>query len=407
MAVPLFWVRSTRLNCSVGLMPAILRRLHAGTEAMKRLRRTNTASVVLRHLSQPDDPGSNLQIEVNRVRWRDLSFLRRPRQQIVLNQPFSHWPAGDPFQAGMRQLMPLVRSLDRVSIARGEGRLLGHAVFRVSPPDERWMLESVGSSTGVYEAEPIWEQLFRYSVMAAGLEGAKRLYARLPTGSSLIESARRTGFAPYATEHVLTSSESSATTANPDVRRQTPSDVWSIHQLYMAIVPRQVQYAEAVTSHYWDANARQQGDERVTGWLYEDGNHILGYVRITTRTDRHVLEFITNPDHRDVMNDLVQTALAHVSTMSRRTMFAVVRTYQSELLPVLEKFGFRHWQEQQVLVKYTTAPVTSPVINGLPVTQELSEQVGKRVPTFYETNSDLVAERTISPVRVSATRHQS
>lgn len=374
---------------------------------MKRLRRTNTASVVLRHLTQPDDPGPNLQIEVNRVRWRDLSFLRRPRQQIVLNQPFSHWLAGDPFQAGMRQLMPLVRSFDRVAIARGEGRPLGHAVFRVSPPDDRWTLESVGSSTGVYEAEPIWEQLFRYSVMAAGLEGAKRLYARLPSGSTLIDSARNTGFAPYATEHVLICSDSAASKASPDVRRQTPSDVWSIHQLYMAVVPRQVQYAEAVTSHYWDANAHQQADERVTGWLFEDGNQILGYVRITSRSDRHVLEFIINPDHRDVIKELVQSALAHISTTPKRTMFAVIRTYQAELLPVLEKFGFMHWQEQQVLVKYTTAPVTSPIINGMPVTQELSEQVGNRVPTYYETNGDSVLDHTISPGRVFATRHQS
>ncbi|MEJ7837616.1 MAG: hypothetical protein WKF81_02310 [Thermomicrobiales bacterium] len=373
---------------------------------MKRLRQTNTASVVLRHLSQPDEPGSNLQIEVNRVRWRDLSFLRRPRKQILLNQPYGYWLTGDPFQAGMRQLMPLIRSVDRVAVARGDGRPLGHAVFRVNIPDDRWTLESVGSSTGVYQSEPIWEELFRYSVMAAGLEGAKRLYAKLPVGSSLIGSARKTGFAPYATEHVWTSSDIPAATACSDVRRQSASDVWSIHQLYMAAVPRQVQYAEAITSHHWDANARVSTDERVTGWLFEDGNQILGYVRVTTRPDRHVLEFIVNPDHRDVAHELLQTAFAQLAAMPRRTVFAVVRSYQFELLLMLERAGLTAWQEQDVFVKYTTAPVVSPVINGLPATQELSEPVGKRVPTFYETHGEAVTKATLGKIRTAATNNR-
>jgi hypothetical protein len=377
--------------------------LHASVEAMTRLRRTNTTSVVLRHVSQPDEPGSNLQIDVNRVRWRDLSSLRRPRQQILLNQPYGHWQTGDPFQAGMRQLMPFVRSVDRVAVARGEGRPLGHAVFRVSRPDDRWTLESVGSSTGVYEAEPIWEELLRYSVMAAGLEGAKRLYAKLPVGSSLITSARKTGFAPYATEHVFTASAVPVTTACAEVRRQVASDVWSIHQLYMAVVPRQVQYAEALTSHHWDAKAHRQRDERTTGWLIEGGNQILGYIRVTSRVDRHVLEFIFNPDHRGVVTDLVHTAFAQLAKLPKRNVFAVVRSYQSELLHVLSDAGLNPWLEQDVHVKYTTAPVASPVINGLPVTQELSEPVGKRVPTFYGTQGDPTADGAGSPVRVFAT----
>jgi hypothetical protein len=375
----------------------------AGNKAMSRQRRTRIASVVLRQQRQPDDPGSNLQIEVHRVRWRDLSSLRRIRQQIVLNQPNGHWQAADPFHAGMRQLMPFLSTPDRVAVARGTGRALGHAVFRVSPPDERWILESIGSNTGVYEADPIWEELLRYSIMAAGLEGAKRLYAKLPVGSSLISPARKTGFTPYATERILTATSLPVTSASPSVRPQQASDVWSIHQLYMAVVPRQVQYAEALTSHHWDITTHRVRDERVTGWLVEEGNQIVGYVRVTTSIDRHVLEFIVDPDHRDVVTDLVHTVLAHLAAMPRRSMFAVVRTYQLEMIHVLSDVGFIPWLEQDVHVKYTTAPVLAPIINGLPVTQELSEPVGKRVPTFYGTISDSVTEPAGSTVRVFAT----
>jgi hypothetical protein len=375
----------------------------AGKKAMSRHRRTHAANVVLRHQRQPDEPGSNLQIEVHRVRWRDLSSLRRIRQQIVLNQPNGHWRAADPFHAGMRQLMPFVSSADRVAVAQGSGRALGHAVFRVSPPDERWMLESIGSNTGVYEAEPIWEELLRYSIMAAGLEGAKRLYAKLPLGSSLISPARKTGFTPYATERILTATSLPVTSESASVRPQQASDVWSIHQLYMAVVPRQVQYAEALTSHHWDITAHRVRDERVSGWLMEDGNQIAGYVWVTTSVDRHALEFIVDPDHRSVVTELVRSVLAKLAAVPRRSMFAVVRTYQQEIIPVLGDVGFIPWLEQDVHVKYTTAPVQAPIVNGLPVTQELPEPVGKRVPTFYGTIGDPGSDPAGSTVRVFAT----
>ena len=376
---------------------------------MSRQRRMNTASVVLRHQRQPDEPGSNLQIEVHRVRWRDLSSLRQVRQQIFLNQPSGQWQSGDPFQAGLRQLLPFAGKSDRVAVARGNGQSLGHAVFRVLPPDERWSLESIGANTGVYEAEPIWEELLRFSIMAAGLEGAKRLYARLPQSSSITAAARRTGFAPYATEHVLTAPAVPVTTPSSAVRRQQASDVWSIHQLYMAVVPRQVQYAEAWTSHHWDIQSSHRiGEDRTSGWLIEDGHQIAGYVRIRSRIDRDVIEVIIDPGHRDVVSDLLHTALAHLGSMPRRSVFAVIRAYQSELLPVFADLGFVPHLEQDVHVKYTTASIQAPIINGLPVTQEMTEPVGKRVPTFlHGTQGDPTADPASSTVRVFATVNRS
>jgi hypothetical protein len=84
-------------------------------------------------------------------------------------------------------------------------------------------------------------------------------------------------------------------------------------------------------------------------------------------------------------------------------MFAVVRTYQQEIIPILNDVGFIPWLEQDVHVKYTTAPVQAPIVNGLPVTQELPEPVGKRVPTFYGTIGDPGPDPAGSTVRVFAT----
>lgn len=384
-------------------------RHQAGTpgSAVNRTRQTNTTSVVLRHQRQPDGPASNLQIEVRRVRWRDLGNLRRIRHQTLLNQPNGRWQTADPFQAGLRQLMPMMPSRDRVAVAQGSGRALGYAVFRVMPPDDRWTLESIGSNTGVYHADPIWEELLRFSIMAAGLEGAKRLYARLQVGSTLITAARKMGFVPYTTEHIYRASSVPVAARSSLVRTQSPSDVWAIHQLYMAVVPRQVQYAEALTSHYWDSGSHTMRHERVRGWLIEDGQQVAGYVRVTTCHDRHILELLVDPEHREVTADLVSTACAYLATMPRRTVFAVVRAYQEELLAVLADLGFEPWLEQDVHVKYTTVQAQAPIINGLPVTQEVPEAVGKRVPTFYDTGGEPLAEGTASSIRIFATTPQT
>jgi len=376
---------------------------------MSRQRQTNRASVVLRHLRQPDESGSNVQIEVRRVRWRDLSSLRRIRQQISLNQPNAQWHLGDPFQAALRQLFPFGDNTDRVAVARAEGVLLGHVVFRVMPPDERWVLEAAGANTGVYEAEPIWEELLRYSIVAAGLEGAKRLYARLPSGSGITAAARRTGFAPYAHEHVLTATGVPATVQSSRVRRQEASDVWAIHQLYMAVVPRQVQYGEALTSHHWDvAPSSRFSTQRTSGWLMEDGNQLSGYVRVQTDIDRHVIELMIDPAHREDAAELLQTVCGELQAMPRRMMYAVVRSYQIEFLPVLQSLGFMNHLEQDVHVKYTTVPAQAPIMSGLAVSPEIAEQVGKRVPTFLHGNqSEPTAEPAGTSVRVFATIDQS
>jgi hypothetical protein len=273
-------------------------------------------------------------------------------------------------------------------VARANGRILGHAVFRVLPKDDRWTLESIGSNTGVYEAEPIWDELLRASIVAAGLEGARRLYARLPSGSNVVGPVRKNGFAPYTTEHVLRLPMARDGERHPRVRRQESSDVWSIHQLYMAIVPRQVQYAEALTSHHWDSRVWGVGDERTSGWVFEEGNQILGYVRAVTCADRHVLELLVHTEHRHVAHPLLETVCAALASMPRRVVFVVVRAYQEELLDVCRQIGFSPWIEQDVHVKYTTVQAQAPIINGLPVTQDVPEGNQRRVPSYYGSAGD-------------------
>jgi hypothetical protein len=94
--------------------------------------------------------------------------------------------------------------------------------------------------------------------------------------------------------------------------------------------------------------------------------------------------------------------------MPRRNIYAVVRAYQIEILPVLVALGFVNHLEQDVHVKYTTVPAQAPIMSGIPVTPEIAEQVGKRVPTFlHGTQGEPTTGPAGTSVRVFATIDQA
>lgn len=350
-------------------------------------RQTSQTSVPLRTSlykgASPDETNQPLiDLHVRKVRWTDAFAISSIRQRYLLNQPNTHWRGSAPTQLSLRRLLPFPASSARCFVACADRRLVGYAIFDVIGADQRWVMEGIGANLGIYAAEPVLDELLRAAVISAGLEGTKRLYARVPNGSEILPAVRRSGFSPYASESVLASSLVPLTRVQPGVRRQMASDVWAIHQLYMATVPRQVQYAEALTSHHWDLRARTSGRERCSGWLVEDGYQTVAYLRAETSADGHVLECLVHPEHRDVFADLIATACADLGTMAPRRVSIVVRGYQRELLPDLSGLGFTLQLEQDVHVKYTTAPARSPVSGALSLGLEVKEPVGKRVPTF-------------------------
>ncbi len=345
-------------------------------------RQTSQASFPLRKGTSPEANEPKLDIHVRKVRWTDAFAISSIRQRHLFNQPNTHWRGAAPMQLSLRRLLPFPSSSARCFVACADRRLVGYTIFDVIGADQRWVMEGIGANLGIYEAEPVLDELLRAAVVSAGLEGSKRLYARVPTGSEILPAVRRAGFSPYASESVLASALVPVTQAQPGVRRQMPSDVWSIHQLYMATVPKQVQYAEALTSHHWDLRARTSGGERCAGWLVEDGYQAVAYMRAETSPHGHVLECLVHPDHRDVFADLIATACADLGEMMARRIAIVVRGYQREFLPELGRLGFTLQLEQDVHVKYTTAPARIAVSGAISLGVDVKEPVGKRVPTF-------------------------
>ena len=315
----------------------------------------------------------------------DLAGLRRLAVVHRLDQPEAQLVPYSPLRAGAVALVPGVRAQRPFYVACVGAQFVGFAQFQPVRPDQRWQLLALGAVSGV-DAETVWEALLTHGVRSAGARGVKRLYARAPQSSPVAPALRAVGWAPYAVETVYATQVTArplSESTGPALRRQEQSDTWAIHQLYNAAVPRQVQYAEAFTSHRWDARSRRGGQdvEIAAGWLIEEGHHVVGYVRAHSRGGVHVLELVYHPERSEVVDALVDGALARVPAPVRR-VYCAVRGYQAEAMTALAVRGFAPVLEQELHIKYTTANVRLPSWEAVPFRVEVRDKLPKRVPSF-------------------------
>lgn len=376
--------------------PAQAPRDQEGSAEMGVPRQAAESRVTLRQSSSLEDDGTRMPLAIRRVRWRDVAAFNGVEQKILLDQPHSHPRQSQPVSAALRILTPLVRSRQRLFVAHGDQRLLGFALFREAELDQRWIVEAVGAAMGVYAAEPVWEELLRHGIVAAGLEGVKRLYARIPATSPVRTAARRCGFVPYASEVVYVAASAAPRSPGRLARPQRPADLWAVHQLYTAVVPRQVQYAEALTSHSWDVpRTRVFGGYGCQAWLIEEGHQVVSYARVETRPDAHVMDMFVRPDRREVAGDLIETVLARLAAMPQRPVYCLVRGYQTEWAYLLEEGGFRPFLSRDLHVKYTTSPSRVPAVESVVFTADVKEPSATRVPTFLQGASGEPSSETV------------
>ena len=333
-------------------------------------------------------PESPLSLTVRSARPQDAVGLRAIRSRVRLNQPESLLEPRGPVRATVASLVPWSRPRTRVFVAAAAGTLVGYVQFEPMLPDQRWVLTGLGAATGVYDDEPVLEELVSRAVVAAGLAGVKRLYARVDERSDIGEVLRSVGFVPYASETLLVARDPRQRRGGgvARLRRQETTDTWAIHQLYNAAVPRQVQYAEAYTSHRWDLDPKRHRDRfgAISGWLIEEGHHVVSYARVASRSGQHVLELVFHPDRLDLLNDLVDGALARIAALGARRVYCAVRGYQTEAVTVLERSGFVAVVEQNLYLKYTTANARLPAFESVPLHVEVREKLPQRVPTFLQ-----------------------
>ncbi|MGH2557816.1 MAG: hypothetical protein ACRDJH_02030 [Thermomicrobiales bacterium] len=329
-------------------------------------------------------------LRVRGVRLLDLPTVRRMHTVVRLNQPEVHLTPYSPLRSALASLAPGGRAKPRFFVALAANQMVGFVHLQSTAPDQRWQMIALGATTMADVAAPIWEELVAHATVAAGARGVKRIYARAARETSAVEALRAVGFAPYATETVFLARTPRAVTQETLLRPQEQSDTWAIHQLYNAAVPRQVQYAEAFTSHRWDVRTRfevQPGTD-AAGWLIEDGHHVVGYARVLTLGSAHILELLYHPERRDVLDTLLDGVLWRLVDGGRaRQIYCAVRGYQTEAGGFLERRGFVPVLEQELHLKYTTANVRIPATESVVFHTEVKEKLPKRVPSFLQGRS--------------------
>lgn len=326
----------------------------------------------------------SLPLVVRSVRLADLPGLRRVDTVLRLDQPDAQLDPYNALRQGLAAAVPWPATRRRFLVGVAGERLIGFAQFLPVAPDQRWVLVAIGAATGVYDAGPVWEPLVERGIVLAGLRGVKRLYARLPDRSPAAPTLRALGYAPYARETVLKIRHPAPRRMPVGLRPQEQTDTWAIHQLYNVAVPRQVQYAEAFTSHRWDVHARHAhpAAAKVAGWLIEEGHHVIGYARTASRDAVHVVDLVAHPERPEVLADLLDGALAHVTGRRADCVYCAVRGYHAETETALRAHGFAPLMEQDLLIKYTTATVRAPATEAVPFHVDVREKLPKRVPSF-------------------------
>ncbi len=274
------------------------------------------------------------------------------------------------------------RSVFMVAVSNGD--IIAFADFKPAMPDRRWMLQALGASTGVYDPSPVWEEVLLAGVRQAGMHGVKRLYARANAGDAAHKALSDAGFAAYATETIYVADSPRTLGAEISMREQESSDTWAIHQLYNASVPRNVLYAEALTSHAWDiSNSRRPGSPHIAGWIAEDESGVRAYVRVTSIGGAHGIEITFPPNTVKCGAALLDAVLRKLRLEKRiNRVYITVRGYQQEIESALGRLGFSAGLTQELLVRYTAVQVRAVTTEASPQHVELGDRVPSRAPSI-------------------------
>lgn len=325
-----------------------------------------------------------LELELRLARFTDLPAINGIDRVYPLWQPrlsvSGYNPSGSLLSTRLR------RGEDKptMMVALSGGQIIAFADFKPAMPDHRWQLQALGASTGVYDPGSIWEELLAAAIRQAGLNGVKRLYARSTAGTSTSVALRAAGFAPYAVETIFIADSPRTIGAEVAMREQEPDDTWAIHQLYNASVPRNVLYAEALTSHAWDIErSRLPGSPRTMGWLADDVSNIAAYVRVTSEHGIHSVEITFAPGSVKRGAALLDALLRRLRLEKRiNRVYIALRSYQQEMESTLARLGFAPGLTQELLVRYTAVPIRAVTVEGAAQHIELGDRVPSQAPSI-------------------------
>ncbi len=324
-------------------------------------------------------------LQVARAGSRDLLRLRKFSGTFLLHQPDLE-VCGYQVPGLWGAIARRLRADDgALVIVKAGNRPIVFADFRPEMPDFRWNAIAVGIEPNVLDPAETLLRAIEVSVREAGNHGVKRLYTRVPTDSPIANAFMRAGFHPYAQETVYVSERPSQLSRGIPLRAQDRSDTWSIHQLYNRSVPQAVLQAEAYTSHRWDLpEGRTATGAVVHGSLLEMDHQVDIYMRTMSSADRHLIDLLYRPESFNLVGEVLDWTLQTLQRQrSAKRVFVPVRSYAQEVEHELLARGFRPWNHQTLMLKYTTVPVRAASVEAFAFEQiEAVERLPKRIPAF-------------------------
>jgi len=293
----------------------------------------------------------------------------------ALTQPYR------PLLAALLGFLPVqgVGVLTCVYDARGEDQqMAGFAQVRMrrdsSEADVVYLTPSL-SAEG--EGFTTWCRLLENLCLEAGEQGIQRIFARPPEDGPEVEAFQQVGFTIYAREDVFRLTQMPSDLPRPEnrtLRRQQPADNWGLQGLYASIAPRLVQQAENLTTRDWEINPGPWPRQpRREGYVLEDQEEIVGYLRIRKGRTGHWLEILLHPQAYERAEELVEQSLSLLAEYPPCPIYCCLRRYQGGLRAPLEARGFQPFASQCVMVKHTTVRVKEPSLKLVPALETRAE----------------------------------
>ncbi len=287
----------------------------------------------------------------------DLPALRRRTHRRVFFYRESMLAAGyRPLVVSLRSMLGGPLGNDLVTLVLRNDGVRGFVQAHKRPHfpeiDLSYLASFNNQDTSVLDGDT-WFRLIEGLIERAGEARIERVFAAVgPRFDDVAVVLRQLGFQPYTKQHVWMLPEPQIEEGSSllALRRQQRRDVWTIQQLYNRITPRHVQQAEQRQSDCWQLPRPRRGISwRERGWVLGDDQALHMHVHAFTGPRAHVLRVMCDVDVRHDAAAMLRYALSRID--EPRTVFAVVRAYQSELGGALEELGFRLRGEQTLFVK--------------------------------------------------------
>ena len=256
-------------------------------------------------------------------------------------------------------------------------RVVAYGQARTHRAPERWDIVQLavegpgrGSSEGATTPQQRVVTLLGGIVEAAEGAGVARLFARLPAASESAPLFRQAGFARLLTEYACLAPARSVgpPPAIVGLRPQQRADSFPLWQLYRVSTPLAIQSAEGHGSRNWDLPAasalpwlgyRFQAERFVVGG--PEGRPVAWLRLALKRQEPSSAQLMIDPTALDLVDTLLDFALARAAAAGGKTVAFALREYQSHLRAVLEARGFRVAEASDLFVNRLALVVPQPV----------------------------------------------